>query len=89
MFEIINFPKFDPRNLKDSCPEVHRAEILQIFRAKFWKIDDFKNCFQDLPTFNRLKNLFVCLFKGWTTPLPHKWNPYLVEKLMHSVLNMN
>ena len=29
-----------------------RAGILQISRVKFWKIDDFKNCFRDLLTFN-------------------------------------
>ena len=30
-----------------------RAGILQISRVKFWKIDDFKNCFQDLLTFSK------------------------------------
>ena len=35
------FSKNEPKNLKDSCPEVHRAEILQIFWVIFWKIDDF------------------------------------------------
>ena len=51
IFESINFPKFDPKNLKDFCPMYFRAGILQISRVKFWKIDDFKNCFRDLLTF--------------------------------------
>ena len=51
------------QNLKDSCPEVNRAEILQIFRVKFWKIDDFKNCFWDLLTFSR--------FWHWRSLLGH------------------
>ena len=54
IFEIINFPKFDPKNLKDFCPMYFRAGILQISRVKFWKIDDFKNCFRDLLTFRRI-----------------------------------
>ena len=51
IYEIINFPKNDPKNLKDCCPTAlrvliaHRAEILQIFRDIFWKIDDFINPF--------------------------------------------
>ena len=52
IFESINFPKFDPKNLKDFCPMYFRAGILQISWVKFWKIDDFKNCFQDLLTFS-------------------------------------
>ena len=42
--EYINFPKNDPKNLKDFCPEsviVHETEILQIFWVIFQKIDDF------------------------------------------------
>ena len=40
--EIINFPKTDPTNLKDFCPEsfygtywVHRAEMLQFCWVNF------------------------------------------------------
>ena len=40
--------------MKNSCPEVHRAEFLQIFQVKFWKIDDLKNSFRDLLTFKGL-----------------------------------
>ena len=32
-----------------------RAGILQISRVKFWKIDDFKNCFRDLLTFTKVR----------------------------------
>ena len=52
IFESINFPKFDPKNLKDFCPMYFRAGILQISGVKLWKIDDFKNCFRDLLTFS-------------------------------------
>ena len=43
--EIINFPNFDAKNLKDFCPMYFRAGISQIFRVKFWKIDNFINSF--------------------------------------------
>ena len=36
IYEIINFPKNDPKNFKDFCPEsftVHRVEILQILKS--------------------------------------------------------
>ena len=45
------FSKNDPKNLKNFCPTAlkvliaHRAEILQIFRVIFWKIDEFVNQF--------------------------------------------
>ena len=38
-----------------------RAEILQIFRVKFWKIVDFKNCFRDLLTFSSVSGGSVVL----------------------------
>ena len=45
IYEVINFPKYDLKILKDSCPEVHRAKILQLFLVIFWKIDGFINSF--------------------------------------------
>ena len=40
------------------------AGILQISRVKFWKIDDFKNCFRDLLTFSlergRARPTMIC-----------------------------
>ena len=32
IYEIINFPKYEPRQLKDYCPMYYWAKILQIFR---------------------------------------------------------
>ena len=41
IYEITNFPKNYPKNLKDFCPmycKNLRAEILQIFGVIFWKL---------------------------------------------------
>ena len=46
IFESINFPKFDPKNLKDFCPMYFRAGILQIYRVKFWKLMISKIAFE-------------------------------------------
>ena len=48
IYEIINFQKMTRKIWRISALRVftvHRAEILQIFRVIFWKIDDFINPF--------------------------------------------
>ena len=49
IYEIINFPKTDPNNLKDICLESFYSTH---FLGHFWKIDDFINPFWLNLTFN-------------------------------------
>ena len=48
IYEIINFPKNDPKHLKDFCPMYYKNSQGRNPSKRFvifWKIDDFINSF--------------------------------------------
>ena len=46
IYEIINFPKNDPKHLKDFCPMYYKnSQGRNPPGVIFWKIDDFINSF--------------------------------------------